>query len=325
MAPGEQCRARESTDSGSAAILYKSDPERGRQWASLIARKAPHLRFRIWPDVGDPERVTYLIAWTPPDNLAQTFPNLRIIFSIGAGADQFDLAKIPAHIPVVRMVEPSIAAGMSEYVTMATLALHRDLPVYINQQRRAEWTEHRLVPATRRRVGILGAGLLAEACLESLRPFGFHLSVWSRNRRSFAGVTCHAGGEELDQFLTTIDILICLLPLTAETRGFLNASLFERLPSGAGLIHVGRGPQLDHAALLAALDNGRISAAFIDVTDPEPLPPSHPLWSHPQLIITPHIASVTQPETAVDVVLENLRRHAAGEALVGLVDRSRGY
>ncbi|MFB6453420.1 2-hydroxyacid dehydrogenase [Bradyrhizobium tunisiense] len=298
---------------------------RSQQWANLVAQKAPHLDFRVWPDVEDPERVIYLMAWNPPEDLAQRFPNLRIAFSTGAGADQFDLSNIPAHIPIVRMIEPGIAAGMSEYVTMAALSLHRDLPAYIDQQRRANWVERPFLSAAKRRIGIAGAGVLAEACLERLRPFGFQLSVWSRNRRDFFGVACHAGAEELDGFLASVDILICLLPLTAETRGFLNASLFERLPTGAGLIHVGRGPQLDHAALLAALDKQLISAAFIDVTDPEPLPANHPFWRHPRLIITPHIASVTQPQTAIDAILENIRRYETGKPLLGLVDRSLGY
>jgi glyoxylate/hydroxypyruvate reductase A len=223
------------------------------------------------------------------------------------------------------MIEPGIAAAMSEYVTMAALALHRDLPAYIDQQHRGRWRKMTVVPAGKRGVGLLGAGILAEACLRRLQPFGFRLSVWSRRRRDFSGATCHAGPQELADFLASSDILVCLLPLTAATRGFLDRTLFERLPRGAGLVHVGRGPQLDNRALLAALDDGRISAAFIDVTDPEPLDPAHPLWNDPRVVITPHIASVTRPEGAVDFIIDNIRRHDAGEPLIGEVDRSRGY
>ena len=130
---------------------------------------------------------------------------------------------------------------------------------------------------------------------------------------------------QLPEFLAQTDILVCLLPLTDETRGILSARLFEQLPQGAGLVHVGRGPQLDQQALLAALDTGKLSGAVLDVTDPEPLPQGHPLWSHPKVMLTPHIASVTQPHTAAQSVIENIRRHRAGQELIGLVDRTRGY
>ena len=136
---------------------------------------------------------------------------------------------------------------------------------------------------------------------------------------------CHAGMEELDAFLQRTEILVCLLPLTEATRGLLDTALFERLPEGAALVHVGRGPQLVASDLVAALDAGRLREAVLDVTDPEPLPQAHPLWRHPRVHITPHIASMTQPTSAAEVVLENLRRFEAGEPMTGLVDRARGY
>jgi glyoxylate/hydroxypyruvate reductase len=306
-------------------FLYKADPVRGAEWAALFAEKAPDLPFRIWPDFGDPGRVRYLAAWLPPDDLERRFPNLELLFSVGAGIDQFDLKALPPDLPVIRMTEPGITAGMVEYVTMAVLGVHRDLPAYLDQQRRREWRPIRVHPVAKRRVGVLGLGMLARAVLERLAAFGFPLAGWSRSRREIAGVDCYAGPDELPAMLERTDILVCLLPLTDETRGLLGADLFSRLPQVAGLVHVGRGPQLDHDALLAALDGGRLSAAWLDVTEPEPLPADHRLWSHPKVVLTPHIASMTQPETAVDLVLDAIRRHRAGEPLPGLVDRARGY
>jgi glyoxylate/hydroxypyruvate reductase len=306
-------------------FLYKADPVRGAEWAALFAEKAPDLPFRIWPDVGDPASVRYLAAWLPPDDLDRRFPKLELLFSVGAGIDQFDLGALPPELPVIRMTEPGITAGMVEYVTMAVLGLHRDLPAYLDQQRRPEWRPLRVRPAAKRRVGVLGLGMLARAVLDRLAAFGFPLAGWSRSRRAVPGVDCYAGPDELPAILERTDILVCLLPLTDETRGILGADLFSRLPQGAALVHVGRGSQLDHDALLAALDGGRLSAAWLDVTEPEPLPADHRLWLHPKVVLTPHIASMTQPETAVDLVLESIRRHRAGEPLPGLVDRARGY
>ncbi len=306
-------------------FLYKSDAQLGAEWARLFAARVPDLPFRIWPDAGDPAVVRYLAAWSLPDDVMAQFPNLELLFSAGAGVDQFDLSKLPPDLPVVRMIEPGLVDSMVEYVTLAVLALHRDLVPYIAQQGRREWKHFRIRPASSQRVGVLGLGQLGEAAARKLAGFGFQLAGWSRSRRVLAGVTCYAGDAELPDFLARSDILVCLLPLTGETRGILNATLFSRLPPGARLVNAGRGGHLDQDALIAALDSGQLSAAVLDVAEPEPLPADHPLWGDARVLITPHIASRAQPETAVEAVLDNLRRHRAGEPLVGLVDRGRGY
>ncbi|MDF0492496.1 2-hydroxyacid dehydrogenase [Bradyrhizobium yuanmingense] len=306
-------------------VLYKANMVRGAEWARFFAERAPDVPFRLWPDIGDPAAVRYLVAWVPPDDIATTFPNLELVFSVGAGVDQFDTTKVPAHIPLVRMLEPGIAETMVEYVTMAVLALHRDLLDFISQQRQQVWREIRITPARRRRVGVVGLGQLGQVVLERLKTFGFPLLGWNRSPREIEGVTCYAGADALPEFLAQADILVCLLPLTDQTRGILNAELFARLPRGAGLVNVGRGPHLVEADLLAALDSGALSGAVLDVTDPEPLPAGHPFWSHPRILLTPHNASMTTPDTAVDFVLDVIARHRRGEELPGLVDRKRGY
>jgi glyoxylate/hydroxypyruvate reductase A len=307
------------------AFLYKSDPVRGRQWAEVFARRASPLDFRIWPDIGHAADVHFLAAWEPPADIATRFPNLKLLFSSGAGVDQFDLSALPPTLPIVRMVEPGIIHGMVEYVTHAVLDLHRDMPAYRRQQQQGLWQPLPVRPAAERRVGVLGLGSLGQAVLQSLQRFGFDCAGWSRSRHTIDGIQCFAGQGELDAFLARTDILVCLLPLTDATRGFLNTALFNRLPRGAQLVHVGRGAQLVSADLLAALDEGQLSEAALDVTDPEPLPIGHALWAHPKLRITPHIASMTQPHSAAEVVLDNLRRFERGEPLLGLVDRDRGY
>lgn len=306
-------------------IVYKSDPVRGREWVAILAEHAPDVDFRLWPDIGDPALVRYLIAWQPPADLGTLFPNLEVLFSVGAGVDQLDLSMVPAHLPVVRMVEPNLVASMAEYVVMSVLALHRDLVAYIDFQRAGRWEEIRVVPAARRRVGIMGMGSLGMASIERLRPFGFPLSGWSRTAKHVDGVECHAGADALPAFLAATDILVCLLPLTPETRGILGASTFAALPAGAAIVNVGRGGHLVDDDLVAALDSGHLRGAVVDVVSTEPPAAGHPFWRHPKVIMTPHVASMTQPQSAVFVFLENLRRHRSGEALVGRIDRQRGY
>ncbi|WP_028206449.1 2-hydroxyacid dehydrogenase [Paraburkholderia nodosa] len=306
-------------------LLYKADPERGKQWAQLFALKAPDIPIRLWPDIGEPAPVRFLATWQPPDDIACTLPNLEVIFSVGAGIDQFDLSGVPPHITVVRMVEPGIVEGMVEYVTQAVLTIHRDLFDYGLQQRQRIWRELPVRAAASRRVGVMGLGMLGKAVLERLGQFGFPCAGWSRSAHRLEGIDCYSGAEALDAFLARTGILICLLPLTTETRRLLDKRIFARLPKGASFINVGRGPQLNQEDLLDALASGQLHNAILDVTDPEPLPESHPLWNHPRVRITPHIASATRPETAVDVVLENIRRHGEGLPMLGQIDRNRGY
>ena len=153
-------------------FLYKANPVRGALWAKLFARKSPDLAFRIWPDTGDPAQVRYLATWLTPPDLA-AFPNLELLFCVGAGVDQMDLATVPRSLPVVRMIEPGLVGGMVEYVTLATLAVHRDWLAYAAQQRERKWQPLPVLTPATRRVGVMGLGVLGQAVLERLRGFGF--------------------------------------------------------------------------------------------------------------------------------------------------------
>lgn len=306
-------------------LLYKADTSRGLAWQALFAQHAPDIEVRLWPDVGDTADIRYLFAWQPPEQLQEYFPNLEVVFATSAGIDQFDLGALPSHIPVVRMLDPAIPRAIVEYATLAVLALHRDLPLFLQQQQRRLWqTSTATVPAERR-VGVLGLGNLGRAVLEHLAGYGFALRGWARSAQAISGVQCFAGTDELPAFLSGCDILICLLPLTADTRHLLNAQAFAALPAGAALINLGRGGHVNESDLLAALDSGHLRHAVLDVLEQEPPAADHPFWLHPKVWLTPHCGAVTLPQTAFTVLLENIRRHQRGEAMLGLADRQRGY
>lgn len=303
------------------AVLSLSDQTRSEVFREAFSRALPDMPFYIG-EAPDPAAVRWLITWKAPERLVEQFPNLRLIFSTGAGVDQFDLRALPQQVGVVRMLAGGITEQMQEFATMAVLALHRDLPAYQAQARAGQWIERSNVAARDRRVGVLGLGNLGRAVLESLRPFGFPLSGWTRFPRQIEGVACFT---DLPAFLAQSDILVCLLPLTPDTEGFLDDDLFNRLPMGARLVQLGRGRQLDQDALARALESGRITAAFLDVTEPEPLPSDHWLWQDPRVILTPHIACQTRAGDAAAHLVEGVLADLAGRLPSGLVDRKRGY
>lgn len=307
------------------ALLYKADPVRGEHWKRLFAEHAPDIEWRMWPDVGDPADIEYLAAWQAPDDIEQVLPNLKVLFALSAGVDQLDLRRLPATLPVVRLLDPGISQGMCEYACFSVLSLHRDMLRYRQQQQAAHWQAHHLVPAGRRRIGVMGLGLQARHILRSLQPFGFQLSGWARSPHQIEGVDCHAGMQQLPGFLGQCDILLCVLPLTSQTAGILDRALFAQLPKGAALINMGRGGHLVEDDLLDALDSGQLSGAVLDVLQQEPAATTHPFWHHPKIMLTPHIAAMTQPDSAFPGLLDNIRRFQRGEPMCGQIDQHQGY
>lgn len=307
------------------SIVFNHNPERALIWQKCFAEHLPEMPFHIWPQTGPLEDVRYVAAWKLPGGLLPKLPNLEVLFSVGAGIDQLDLTTMPAHVKLVRMIEPGLVDGMIEYVLWAVLSLHREMFRYARQQRAHDWNPSYNRPAGLYRVGMMGLGELGSAVIEKLAALGYDCRGWSRRPHDVPGVKTFAGAQERDAFLAETDILICLVPLTEATRGILNADLFSRLPRGASIINVGRGGHLVQDDLLAALDSGQLSQAVLDVMTPEPLPAYHPFWSHPSIALTPHIASAAQPETAALQVIGNIRRYEVGQAMIGEVDTRLGY
>jgi len=306
-------------------FLFWGERDRASVMREIFAADAPDIAFYDAQDQPDPSSIRYLATWEPPDGFDATYPNLELLFSTGAGVDQFDLSALPQSVKLVRLIDAHLTDGMVDYVTAAVMSLHRDFFQYQRTQREALWQQLTVLPAGQRRVSILGAGELSLAVINALRPFGFPLAAWSRSERNIEGAAHYSGLQALEAMLGQTDILICLLPLTSETQGILDAALFRMLPTGAALVNVGRGGHLVDADLIEALDSGQLSQAILDVASSEPLQSGHPFWAHPRILLTPHIASVTDPVGAAKAIIANIRRHRASEPLKGLVAREKCY
>ncbi|MDF3868271.1 glyoxylate/hydroxypyruvate reductase A [Pseudomonas denitrificans (nom. rej.)] len=305
-------------------FLYNAEPEHAEKWRTLLAAQVPELEFVEGFEAVDPARVTYLLTWKAVDDIDR-YTGLRVLFAAGAGVDQFDLSKIPDSVALVRMVDESLADIMAEFVVMSALALHRQMPAYRVAQAAQVWEPLNILPAATSRVGVMGLGQLGQACLAQLRHLKFQLLGWNRSERKIDGVKTYTGPEQLASFLSQCDILVNLLPLTDSTRGILNRETLAQLPKGAALINVGRGEHVVEADLVAALDGGQVGAAILDVFHEEPLPEGHPLWSHPHVWVTPHIASTMQVEGGAAVVAKNILRDLQGAELLHTVNRETGY
>ena len=307
-------------------LIIKPDLEHTRSWNDVFFEAMPEMPVRDWAAPGDMADIEYAFVWAPEPGALRKFPNLKCIFSIGAGVDH--LLKdpdLPDGVPIVRMVEPELTQGMSEYVTMHVLRYHREVPALEQQQRDKVWHELIAPTAPSRKVGLLGFGVLGQDAARVLRVLKFDLASWSRTPKRVAGVQSFYGADGLGPFLARTEILVCLLPLTAKTQGILNRDLLAKLPRGACLINAGRGGHQVEEDILAALDSGQLAGATLDVFLTEPLPSGSPFWTHPKVTLTPHIASVTQQVSAIEQVVANIRRIQAGKTPLNTVDRELGY
>ncbi len=286
----------------------------------------PELEVRVWPEVGNPADIDYALVWRPEPGFLASLPRLKLILSLGAGVDHILCdPHLPGRVPIVRLVDPYLTDAMSEFVVLQVLRLHRQDVDYSAQQRAGVWRALDQKNAGERPVGILGFGEIGRDAGRKLKRLGFDVALWGRRAKSVEGLTGYAGRAGLSILLARSEILVCLLPLTAETEGILNASTFELLPKGAGLVNAGRGGHLVEEDLIPALDSGKLSAAALDVFRDEPLPSGHTFWHHPRILVTPHIAGTTNPSTAAPIILDNIRRCEEGRPLLNQVDPAQGY
>jgi glyoxylate/hydroxypyruvate reductase A len=297
-----------------------------QHWLDAFATKMPELEVRVWPDVGDRAEVDVLLTVRIAKGEVARFPNLKFIALIAAGADRLlEDPDIPPHLPIVRAVNPEMALTMKAWVVYQVVRYHREMAQYEADQAAHRWNRRAVAPPREVRIGVMGLGVLGGEAARALVDFGFDVAGWSRRGRGMEGIEDFIGPDGLRPFLARSDILVSILPFTKDTEGLLDADAFAALPKGAYVISCGRGELIVEDDLKAALDQGHLSGAALDVFREEPLPPDHPFWAHPLVTITPHNASTGSAWHAVDVVIENIRRMKAGENLIATVDCEAGY
>lgn len=309
-----------------AALLFHSPYDDPSAWREVFSAEMPDLPVRVWPDAGDPAEIEFGFIQSLKPGELKRFPNLKAIFSGGAGVDHLlKDPELPRHVPIVKIVQKQMTLGMVQYVVLHVLRLHRQQPAYQAQQREHVWKELTQPGAWDRTVGIMGLGSLGGAAARALADLGFKVRGWSRTKKRLKDIECFHGPDGLVPFLSQTEILVCMLPLTPETTGIVNAKTLAALPQGACFINVARGKQHVDANLLAALDSGQLSHLTLDVFFPEPLASDHPYWSHPKVTVTPHRAGNSSRKAIIRDTLENIRGFRAGKKLRNQVDVRHGY
>ena len=302
------------------------DPYFGK-WREMLIEQPGGIEVRLYPDeLGDAADITAALVWDPPPGLLAGLPNLKLIQSLGMGVDHiFRHDDLPEGVPVARLVDPDLVTRMSEYCVHSVLHYHRDADRYDRDQAARRWNPVSYPAASTRRVGIMGVGAIGADTAAKLKHLGFDVAGWSRTPKELPGVVGFHGADGFAGFLQRSEIVVCLLPLTAETEGILDARAFGLMPFGGGIINAARGGHVVDADLIAALDSGKLGFTKLDVFREEPLPKDHPFWGHPKIRITPHNAGITNPMTAAAEVAENYRRAMRGEPPNNIVDPARGY
>lgn len=300
-------------------------PERdASEWVEGIAAQDNNITVEVWPDVKDNEKVIGAVVWNHPEGSLRVFPNLKFISSMGAGVDHvLKDASLP-QVPIVRIVDEDLTRAMTQYIIAAVAYFHRRLDKYTADKKNAIWDQE-APPEVPLSIGILGMGVLGTDAAHKLASLGFEVCGYSNSPKNLEGIKSFHGKEGFQPFIESINMLICLLPLTEQTKDILNIELFKKMQKGSYLINVARGGHLVENDLLLALEKGYLTGAFLDVYQEEPLPQDHPFWKHPKIMMTPHIASITNPQAAIPQVVRNYQAATRGESLQNKVDLIKGY
>jgi glyoxylate/hydroxypyruvate reductase A len=307
------------------ALLLTSFFGAPAEWRRLFAAQMPDLDVRIWPEVGNEADIEVAAITTLPHGKLKSLPNLKMIVSLLAGADVLLSDPELPDVPIVRAGNPDGDEMMSEAALLHVLRHHRHLPAYCLAQQRCAWISLPRLRARERKVGVMGLGVIGLPVAKALAAHGFAVAGWVRWPRAHDGIETFAGREQWPAFLARSEIVVNLLPLTPETRGILNSEAFARMPKGAAVVNLGRGAHVIEPDLIAALDADHLAGATLDVFPVEPLPKESPLWHHPKITITPHVARRIDASQLVPNICNSIQALQGGRPLAHLIDRKRGY
>jgi glyoxylate/hydroxypyruvate reductase len=304
------------------SVLVISPGRNPEAWVRELKNQHPGMNIVVYPEQHDDEEVEYAITWKHPRGIFKNYPNLKVIASMGAGVDHITSdPEIPENVIITRIIDKQLRVDMCSFVLALVMNHLRNIS-YHHCAKTWEPKKYKRIQDTH--IGIMGLGELGSGVAENLKINGFKVSGWAKSKKEIEGINTYSS-EEQDEFLEELDILVCLLPLTKETENILNKELFDKLPEGAYLINVARGEHLEEQHLLDAVNSGQLSGAALDVFRKEPLPEDHPFWDNPDIHITPHIASVTDPKHVVPQLVENYERMTEEEELLNVVTPEKGY
>ena len=307
-------------------LVYCSREKIAKNWVEAVAAEFGKDKVFLADDIKDPSKIEIALTWKAPEKMLHQFPNLKLIQSLGAGVDHiFDLKNAIEGTTISRIIDPQLSEDMYEFVLSIVLSRMKNLTIYRDRQRENIWKEKKYRSISEVKIGLLGLGVIGSFVAQRLTKVGFRCMGWSKSAKNIEGVESFVGELGLHEMLAQSDFLINILPLTTETRGFINLDLLKKLKEGAYVINVGRGPHVVDQDLLEAIDSGIISGAALDVFHQEPLPKDHSFWANENIMLTPHIASLTNIETARRQIFENIRRHLNGEEILNQVSIKKMY
>lgn len=308
------------------SVLFSWESGNAELWRQEFERQLPDHGFQVYPDIVDIDDVEYALVWMPPIGDLKRYSNLKAIFSIGAGCDHILRdPDVPKDIPIVRLVDDVSVRDMSHYVLHWALHFQRNFHLYAEQHRAGNWQRHSYPDVSEYCIGVLGLGGMGAPIARMLAGAGFKVSGWSQTRKAVDGVTCFAGLDELSRLLAKSRIVVSVLPLTRETENLLDRHRFAQMQRGSFLINIGRGPVINDADLIAAVNGGHIEAAALDVFGIEPLPAEHPFWQHSRISVTPHVAGPTKDISAIKQIVRNIQRIERSEEPHPVWNWEKGY
>ncbi|MDT0293401.1 glyoxylate/hydroxypyruvate reductase A [Mesonia ostreae] len=297
-----------------------------RAWEDALWNENPDLEIEVYPEDTDRENTDFVLAWNPPKDVFDKYPNLKVVASMGAGIRHITKNKsLNAEVIVTKIEDEQLIEDLQYFVLTSVLNYCRNIPQYVLQQQQKNWNRVAYKQPKETRIGVLGLGNIGLPVAQILAKNNFKVSGWSNSEKEIESINTFAGEDGLSAFLKDLDVVVCLLPLTDDTEDILNEDLFSKMPKGAYLINVGRGAHLNESDLLEALETEQLSGAALDVFQDEPLPKDHPFWENEKITITPHTASVTNPASVANQITENYLRLKEGKELKHIISRKKGY